>query len=245
MNSFYPIILCIAVHRIHAQTLRIGGKRDDHGCLPSAGYSWDPSTNTCVRPWVESLTPFAPISHRCGCVCPEDACLAEFPCTQRIFDMEMSRCILKAELAGFDDGNPNVQRDNMQMVQKIPSRGNPELPQNHDDSNSVPRDDGQDVGCPRGTLWCEDQDKCVEELFMEDCTNAPTMEDEEDGEVDWYYAGYDGHPGVDDDITPGVGDGDGRDYYDAATKAANLPGYDSGTPFPAEGDNDGVLLFQQ
>lgn len=29
----------------------VGGDRDKHGCIPSAGYSWDDSLKSCVRPW--------------------------------------------------------------------------------------------------------------------------------------------------------------------------------------------------
>ena len=29
----------------------IGGKKDKHGCLISAGYSYDKETNTCIREW--------------------------------------------------------------------------------------------------------------------------------------------------------------------------------------------------
>lgn len=29
----------------------VGGDRDSHGCIPSAGYVWSTSTNSCIRPW--------------------------------------------------------------------------------------------------------------------------------------------------------------------------------------------------
>jgi len=29
----------------------VGGDRDTHGCLPSAGYSWCARENACMRPW--------------------------------------------------------------------------------------------------------------------------------------------------------------------------------------------------
>ena len=31
-----------------------GGDRDEHGCIPSAGYSWCDATQKCIRPWEES-----------------------------------------------------------------------------------------------------------------------------------------------------------------------------------------------
>lgn len=30
---------------------RVGGDRDEHGCIGSAGYSWCARENRCVRPW--------------------------------------------------------------------------------------------------------------------------------------------------------------------------------------------------
>lgn len=34
-----------------ADTTMPGSDRDEHGCIPSAGYSWCPRTNQCERPW--------------------------------------------------------------------------------------------------------------------------------------------------------------------------------------------------
>jgi heat shock protein HslJ len=34
----------------------IGGEKDSHGCLIAAGYSWDTSTQSCVRPWEQATT---------------------------------------------------------------------------------------------------------------------------------------------------------------------------------------------
>ena len=33
------------------QILLVGDDRDENGCIGSAGYSWDPTTEMCVRPW--------------------------------------------------------------------------------------------------------------------------------------------------------------------------------------------------
>ena len=30
----------------------VGGDRDSHGCIPSAGYVWCAPLNKCVRPWL-------------------------------------------------------------------------------------------------------------------------------------------------------------------------------------------------
>jgi len=29
----------------------LGGDRDNHGCIGSAGYEWSPEKQQCVRPW--------------------------------------------------------------------------------------------------------------------------------------------------------------------------------------------------
>ncbi|CZF86444.1 hypothetical protein [Grimontia marina] len=29
----------------------VGADRDEHGCIPSAGYQWCTNTNQCERPW--------------------------------------------------------------------------------------------------------------------------------------------------------------------------------------------------
>ena len=29
----------------------VGGDRDEHGCIPSAGYQWCERLGKCVRPW--------------------------------------------------------------------------------------------------------------------------------------------------------------------------------------------------
>ena len=31
--------------------VRVGGDRDAHGCLPSAGYAWCAREQQCTRPW--------------------------------------------------------------------------------------------------------------------------------------------------------------------------------------------------
>lgn len=31
----------------------LGGDRDEHGCIPSAGYIWCDKLQKCIRPWEE------------------------------------------------------------------------------------------------------------------------------------------------------------------------------------------------
>ena len=38
------------------QTARVGGDRDAHGCIGSAGYTYSPMRRQCVRVWEEGLT---------------------------------------------------------------------------------------------------------------------------------------------------------------------------------------------
>lgn len=41
----------------------VGGDRDAHGCIGSAGYSWDEQKQECVRPWEEkAATSSVPVS---------------------------------------------------------------------------------------------------------------------------------------------------------------------------------------
>ncbi len=37
----------------------VGNDRDEHGCIPSAGYVWCESKQKCIRPWEESCGPEA------------------------------------------------------------------------------------------------------------------------------------------------------------------------------------------
>merc|ERR1712196_305942 len=39
-----------AVHEVSEEPL-LGGDRDEHGCIPSAGYSWCESKSMCIRVW--------------------------------------------------------------------------------------------------------------------------------------------------------------------------------------------------
>lgn len=38
----------------------IGGQKDEHGCLPAAGYSWCGAKNVCIRQWEEYCTSAVP-----------------------------------------------------------------------------------------------------------------------------------------------------------------------------------------
>lgn len=58
----------------------VGGDRDKHGCIGSAGYSWCEAKKKCLRPWEEkcakpiatsttsNIKPIAPVANDCNCV---------------------------------------------------------------------------------------------------------------------------------------------------------------------------------
>lgn len=37
----------------------VGGDRDIYGCIASAGYTWSPMAQKCVRPWEQKMSPRA------------------------------------------------------------------------------------------------------------------------------------------------------------------------------------------
>lgn len=49
----------------------IGGERDEHGCLPTAGYTWCEAKQKCLRTWEEECADSEIISGE-GCVTDND-----------------------------------------------------------------------------------------------------------------------------------------------------------------------------
>lgn len=49
------------------QDKRIGGDRDEHGCIGSAGYVWCESKQRCIRPWLEDCKSLEPITAEYTC----------------------------------------------------------------------------------------------------------------------------------------------------------------------------------
>ena len=39
---------------LRKENLIVGNDRDDHGCIPSAGYVWCEKKQKCIRPWEEN-----------------------------------------------------------------------------------------------------------------------------------------------------------------------------------------------
>ncbi len=74
MNSVYKtfvmlvVIIAVITIYISQQEVRdvpkldenstplLGGDRDSHGCIPSAGYRWCDALQKCIRPWEENCT---------------------------------------------------------------------------------------------------------------------------------------------------------------------------------------------
>mmetsp|Transcript_56499 Transcript_56499/g.165202 ORF Transcript_56499/g.165202 Transcript_56499/m.165202 type:complete len:317 (-) Transcript_56499:252-1202(-) len=44
----------------------VGGDRDEHGCIPSAGYSWCEATSECIRPWERGIHSESEFRARCS-----------------------------------------------------------------------------------------------------------------------------------------------------------------------------------
>ena len=71
----------------------LGADRDEHGCLPSAGYRWDDDIHRCVREWVGGILPNEPEPLLCGCICPRDTCEYQYPCpTETQWKKDKKRC---------------------------------------------------------------------------------------------------------------------------------------------------------
>jgi len=76
--------------RVSAANRLYGGDRDEHGCIPSAGYTWSDALDRCVRSVeyqrhiaLERAELFPTLyTHQCGCICPHDVCQVVFPCTE-------------------------------------------------------------------------------------------------------------------------------------------------------------------
>lgn len=54
MTAIITMVLLTACDQATPQI--VGGDKDAHGCLPSAGYTWCDATQKCIRPWEENCT---------------------------------------------------------------------------------------------------------------------------------------------------------------------------------------------
>eukprot|EP00418_Pyrodinium_bahamense_P007017 CAMPEP_0179023364 /NCGR_PEP_ID=MMETSP0796-20121207/6890_1 /TAXON_ID=73915 /ORGANISM="Pyrodinium bahamense, Strain pbaha01" /LENGTH=269 /DNA_ID=CAMNT_0020719269 /DNA_START=70 /DNA_END=879 /DNA_ORIENTATION=+ len=44
----------------------LGGDRDEHGCIPSAGYSWCEAESSCIRPWEHGIHTAGKFTEKCS-----------------------------------------------------------------------------------------------------------------------------------------------------------------------------------
>ena len=56
-KKIIALIICISF-LVGCQDI-VGNDRDSHGCIPSAGYNWCPSSEKCQRIWEEYCPEFA------------------------------------------------------------------------------------------------------------------------------------------------------------------------------------------
>jgi len=63
MIAIIILLWVIRVEIVTRQTKNqlLGGDIDTHGCLPSAGYQWCPSSQKCQRMWEEYCPEFADV----------------------------------------------------------------------------------------------------------------------------------------------------------------------------------------
>lgn len=82
------LILCASCAHSSISPL-VGGDRDEHGCIGSAGYTWSYALHDCVRLW-EAGTSFDAGPERVYLIFSPDSTYAE------IFGSKISRCCVAA-----------------------------------------------------------------------------------------------------------------------------------------------------
>jgi hypothetical protein len=70
----------------------LGGDRDEHGCIPSAGYSWCEAKQKCIRPWEEScIDPDASVSEEELAVLIKQMLIAKHGSSAETLDVGVSK----------------------------------------------------------------------------------------------------------------------------------------------------------
>ncbi|MBN2454483.1 hypothetical protein JXB11_02970 [Candidatus Woesearchaeota archaeon] len=59
----------------------VGGDRDEHGCIPSAGYSWCEAKQKCIRIWEE---PCETLQEKAAKFCEDENVDSVYICGERI-----------------------------------------------------------------------------------------------------------------------------------------------------------------
>jgi len=78
----------------------VGGDRDVHGCIPSAGYSWCEAKQKCLRSWEENCTETTPVpTEVAGDVCVKTGTSESMEFAEAISIAEASDCVTDGALA--------------------------------------------------------------------------------------------------------------------------------------------------
>jgi hypothetical protein len=139
----------------------LGGDRDAHGCIPSAGYRWCDTMTSCIRPFEHDLQTEAAFSAKCGkplatftCNCPPTEVL--YSCTREQYQAikDGTTCpFYKRKEAGVVDTRDGAEAS--AIKENVPTV-----------SGDVPRLLGGDKdahGCipSAGYTWCEAMTSCI------------------------------------------------------------------------------------
>lgn len=97
----------------------LGGDRDAHGCIPSAGFSWSALLERCVQPFEAGirLNPAEP--PKTGAVISAFAILRD-DAAEVFLPTEEGTAILAREEDGWTDGRLNLRRIDGKLVLTLP-----------------------------------------------------------------------------------------------------------------------------
>jgi len=68
----------------------VGGDKDEHGCIGSAGYSWCEAKNSCIRTWEEYCTAIAPKTFSFSCDDSKIITASFYPNDDKFVDLILS-----------------------------------------------------------------------------------------------------------------------------------------------------------
>jgi hypothetical protein len=137
-----------------------GSDRDEHGCIPSAGYSWCEPLQKCIRPWEENCTAGQMVGNdrdEHGCIpsagyswCPEkEKCL-------RVWEEECPSLQVPGSSAP-----PGAQPQGPAGTPPVPMAGG-DSALGRNPPPALVGDDSDSHGCiaSAGYIWCEETQHC-------------------------------------------------------------------------------------
>jgi membrane-bound inhibitor of C-type lysozyme len=68
----------------------VGGDKDEHGCIGSAGYSWCAAKNSCIRVWEQYCTAAAPKKALFACGEAKEITAVFYPSDDKYVDLALS-----------------------------------------------------------------------------------------------------------------------------------------------------------